>query len=141
MPLPEEAAPVPFMIMLLKRLWSNQLLRFLIVGFGNTVFGYSLYLAGLAIGVPYQLDLIVATILNVIFNFFTTGRIVFRNRSNSKIVGFFAVYGFTLLINLVLLTWLVNAGVSKIFGQAALLPLVVVVSFLLNKYLVFRNGP
>jgi putative flippase GtrA len=121
------------------RFWSNQVLRFLVGGFGNTVFGYALYIAGLALNVPYQLDLVCAAVINVIFNFFTTGYIVFGNRSSAKIIGFVAVYSVTLLINLVGLTWLVTSGISKAFGQAVLLPLIVGLSFLANKFLVFRN--
>jgi putative flippase GtrA len=119
------------------RLWSRQFLRFLVVGVGNTVFGYVVYLIGLGIGVPYQVALIAATVLGAIFNFFTTGRIVFESRALNKIFGFLAVYGITLAVNLVLLIGLVHAGMAKAYAQAALLPVIVTLSFLLNKHLVF----
>lgn len=119
------------------RLWSRRFLLFLIVGAGNTIVGYLLYLIGLAIGLPYQAALTGATILGAIFNFFTTGRIVFESRALHNIFGFLAVYGMTFAVNLVLLTFLVEAGIGKALAQAALLPLIVTLSFLLNKYLVF----
>jgi len=122
-------------------LWSNQLIRFMIVGIGNTVFGYSLYVLGLMFGIPYQLALIVATILGAVFNFLTTGRIVFESRSKAKFFAFLAVYAITLVVNVALLTGLVHAGMTKAYAQAVLLPLVVSLSFLLNKHLVFGEVP
>lgn len=123
------------------RLWSNQFLRFLVVGVLNTIVGYLLYIIGLWIGLSYQIALICSTILGVTFNFFTTGRIVFQNTTLGKMIGFFAVYGIMLVVNLILLTLLVRSGMSKALGQAVLLPLVVTISFLLNKYLVFGRRP
>lgn len=120
-----------------QQLWSSHFLRFLVVGMGNTIFGYLLYLIGLALDVPYQFALVGATILGTVFNFFTTGRIVFESRALSKILGFFLVYGVTLAVNLALLTWLVQAGVPKALAQGVLLPLIVLLSFFLNKHLVF----
>lgn len=122
-------------------LWSHQLLRFFIVGMVNTLVGYALYLTGLWVGIPYQAALTGATVLGAIFNFFTTGRLVFASRALNKIFGFLTVYGITLVVNLALLTWLVEVGVTKAYAQAVLLPLVVFLSFLLNKYLVFGRLP
>lgn len=124
-----------------RTLWSHQILRFLIVGAGNTVVGYFLYLAGLWIGLPYQVALVCATIFGTIFNFFSTGHIVFANRASSKFVKFAIVYGVTLIVNLTFLTLLVRSGVSKPLAQAILLPLVVILSFFLNKQFVFGNLP
>jgi len=125
------------MIVLLRALWKYKFLRFLTVGGINTVFGYSVYLLFLRIGIPYQAAAVAATVIGVVFNFFTTGHVVFENSDLKKIVGFFAVYGITLVVNLVLLTWLVEAGFSKVYGPIVLLPPLVILSFLLNKYLVF----
>ncbi|MHB8885626.1 MAG: GtrA family protein [Methylovirgula sp.] len=120
-----------------KHIWSYQFLRFLIVGAANTLVGYVLYLIGLWIGIPYQAALSCATVLGAIFNFFTTGRLVFESRALNRIFGFLAVYGITFAVNLALLTWLVQAGMAKAYAQAILLPIVVLLSFLLNKHLVF----
>ena len=122
-----------------RRRWlrSHQLLRFLVVGMANTIVGYALYLIGLWIGAPYEEALTGATVLGAIFNFFTTGRFVFESRALNRIFGFLAVYGIMLAINLALLTWLVRTGVEKAYAQAFLLPLVVLLSYFLNKRLVF----
>jgi putative flippase GtrA len=126
---------------MLARAWSSQVLRFLVVGAVNTVVGYGLYLGGLWIGLPYQAALVAATVLGVIFNFFSTGGLVFANRAPGLIVRFAAGYGVTLAVNLVLLTLLVRSGVSKALAQAILLAPMVIASFLVNKYLVFGKTP
>jgi len=118
-------------------LWSQQVIRFLLVGAGNTIFGYSLYLGGLWAGLPYQAALICATALGATFNFFSFGRLVFDNAALKNIAAFYGAYGVTLLVNLLLLTMLVGSGLSRPLAQASLLPLVVALSFFLNKWLVF----
>jgi putative flippase GtrA len=123
----------------LRRLWSSQFFRFLVVGAGNTLFSYGVYTVCVLIGIPYQAAVVVSAVISIIFNFFTTGTIVFSNAAIGKIFGFLAAYGVALAANLVLLTMLVDAGVSKLIGQAMVLPAIVVMSFLLNKFLVFRG--
>lgn len=120
-----------------KRLWSHQFVRFMLVGAGNTVFGYSLYLLGLLIGLPYQVAVAASTVLGALFNFFTTGRIVFANDKWHRIFGFLLVYGIVLAANIGLLAPLVAFGMNKALAQAALMPGIVILSFILNKYLIF----
>ena len=48
------------------------------------------------------------------------------------------VYGLTFLANLWSLKALISAGLSPLLAQAVLLPVIVVVTFILNKFLVFR---
>jgi putative flippase GtrA len=50
--------------------------RFLLVGVLNTIFGYFLYGTLILIGLDYKLAVLLATILGVLFNFQTTGRLV-----------------------------------------------------------------
>jgi putative flippase GtrA len=123
------------------RLWSHQFLRFLVVGAGNTAFGYAAYLLGLLIGLPYTVSAATAAILGALFNFATTGWIVFENDRLYRIFGFLLVYAILILANLEFLVLLVGSGVNKVVAQAALLPCVVILSFVLNKYMVFRKRP
>ena len=119
------------------KLWARPFVRFLVVGAGNTVFGYSLYLVGLLLGGSYTIALAIATILGAVFNFFTTGRVVFRSNALNKIYWFIGVYATIFAVNLALLTWLVGRGVDKAYAQALLLPVVVILSYLLNKHIIF----
>ena len=120
---------------------QRQLLRFLAVGILNTVFGYSAF-AGLFI-LTNQRDgsLIVATILGILFNFFTTGRIVFGNKTWRTLLPFILAYGVALGLNLMALNVLVRLGVGTLIAEAISLPLVVVVSYLINARFVFRARP
>jgi putative flippase GtrA len=123
------------------KLHDRQFVRFLAVGGLNTLFGYGVFsllvLAGLAPGVA----LLVATVLGVLFNYFTTGKIVFSAQGLGRLPWFAAVYGLTFLANLWSLKALISAGLSPLLAQAILLPVMVVVTFILNKFLVFRAAP
>ncbi|MBF0477111.1 MAG: hypothetical protein HQK59_15065 [Deltaproteobacteria bacterium] len=72
------------------------------------------------------------------FNFKTTGNIVFRSNNNKMIIRFCSVYLFCYGLNHFSLTSLVLQGINALVAQASLLPLFVVLSYLLNKGLVFK---
>jgi putative flippase GtrA len=55
---------------------KHKFARFLLVGVLNTIFGYFLYGTLILIGLDYKLAVLLATILGVLFNFQTTGRLV-----------------------------------------------------------------
>jgi putative flippase GtrA len=117
----------------------ERFLRFLVVGAVNTLFGYAMFaLLYLATGM-HNAAVVGATALGIVFNFFTTGRIVFGNRSWRAFLPFVAAYGIALGLNLVALNLLLLAGVPPLVGQAISLPVVVVSAYLLNAHLVFRN--
>ena len=61
----------------IKQIWSIRLVRFLVIGAVNTAFSYVIYALLVLIGLHYSLATLISTILGIIFNFFTTGRIVF----------------------------------------------------------------
>ncbi|MFN6273722.1 MAG: GtrA family protein [Microcystis sp.] len=56
---------------------KHKLVRFLLVGILNTLFGYFLYGSLILIGINYKLAALLATIIGVLFNFQTTRRLVF----------------------------------------------------------------
>jgi putative flippase GtrA len=56
---------------------KHKFARFLLVGALNTLFGYFLYGSLILIGINYKLAALLATIQGVLFNFQTTGRLVF----------------------------------------------------------------
>jgi len=116
----------------------RRFIRFLFVGFGNTLVGYGLFVALFLVTQSHRFSLVVATVLGVLFNFFTTGRIVFGNRRAGPLLAFLAGYAVTLSINFVLLETLVHAGVHALLAQAVTLPVVVVLSYLINSRFVFR---
>ena len=123
---------------LVKYLWSVRFIRFLFVGGINTLFGYLVFSAFILLQVHYAIALLLATILGILFNFFTTGRIVFRNNDPKLIIKFFGVYGITYLIGLLFLKIFDSYHVNLLIAGAILLLPNAMLSYLLNKVLVFR---
>jgi putative flippase GtrA len=123
----------------IKKIWSIQFIRFLFTGGINTIFGYGVYTLLVLAGLDYQIALLISTILGVIFNFFTTGRIVFFNKNLLLIFKFILTYIVVYIVNVILLKIFVGAGLGPIISQAICLPLMVILSYVLNKYLVFKN--
>ena len=56
---------------------KHKFAKFLLVGVLNTLFGYFLYGSLILIGLNYKYAVLLATIIGVLFNFQTTGRLVF----------------------------------------------------------------
>ncbi|MEY3287823.1 MAG: hypothetical protein RLZZ419_65, partial [Pseudomonadota bacterium] len=72
--------------------------RFISVGLLNTAVGYAIYGILILLTIPYLLALLMATIMGVIFNYFSIGRLVFKSRGGLRIFGKFitayaVVYG------------------------------------------------
>lgn len=99
----------------IKLFWKieNKLLRFLFVGALNTAFGYFLFLFFIWIGLHYTLSLLFSQIIGVLFNYKTTGYLVFENKSNKLILQFFLVYGFVYLLNVLELYLLGKSGLYE----------------------------
>lgn len=114
-------------------------IRYLIVGGINTLFGYGLFALFLYMGMHYSLAALTATILGVVFNFKTTGKLVFKSSDNRLIVRFFAVYGMVYVIQVGLLKGFELLGLNLYIAGAILLLPLAVLSFLLNKKLVFNK--
>lgn len=126
--------------MQLATLVNRQFIKFLVVGGFNTVFGYSVFLALHLMGYHYAIAALGSNVLGVLFNFNTTGRIVFKNKNNFLIFGFIGVYVLTYLLNLLLLQFFQMINVDlKIAGALALLPMAVFTYFM-QKTFVFRDN-
>ena len=121
------------------KLHDRRFVRFLVVGALNTLFGYGVFSLLVLTGLGAGLSLFVATVLGVLFNYVTTGRLVFAARGLGRLPWFVAVYGLTFLINLWSLKGLASAGFSPFLAQALLLPFVTILAFVLNKTFVFRT--
>ena len=128
------------MIDLIKTIWSIRFVRFLFVGGLNTLFSYVIYAILILLNVHYTLATLISTILGIIFNFFTTGSIVFRNRKLSLMLRFFLVYGFTYLVNILLLSFFETKQVDMLIAGAIVTLPVALLSYFLNAKLVFRES-
>ncbi|BAF73085.1 GtrA family protein [Sulfurovum sp. NBC37-1] len=118
---------------------KHEFSRFIIVGVFNTVFGYSIYALFIWIGFNYIWASFFATIIGVLFNFQTIGRLVFKRHNNRLIFRFFLVYGIVFLIGISIIWVLKNTGLNDYTaGLIAIFPNAII-SFLLNKFYVYRR--
>jgi len=122
-----------------KKIWSIRFVRFLVVGGINTLFGYLVYSGFILLNIHYALASLISTIIGIIFNFFTTGTIVFRNKNPKLIIRFFSVYGITYLINLGFLKVFSDLKMNMVLAGGILLLPMAVLSYFLNRVLVFRT--
>ena len=124
------------MIAMIKR----QAVKFLLVGIMNTAFGYGLFSLFIYVGLHYSLAVLLSTIFGVLFNFKTIGKLVFGSSDNGLIFRFILVYIITYLLNIYFLWLFKKFGFENMYinGFVLLIPLAAV-SFLLNKFFVFRR--
>jgi putative flippase GtrA len=116
------------------------IIRFLAVGVLNTAFGYGFYALLLALGLHYAAAAFFATVVGVIFNFQSSKMLVFRTRAHNRFAQFILSYCLIYLINVIVLTLLVQTGLSAyVAGLATLLP-GAAMSYLLQKHWVFKHG-
>jgi len=118
-----------------------RLVRFLLVGVLNTLFGYLLFALLLFVGIHYAIALLLSTVAGVFFNFRTIGRLVFGSRDDSRIVRFFGAYAVTYVLGAGGLRIAKAAGIDLYLAGATLTLGLAFVSFLLNRRYVFTDPP
>lgn len=116
---------------------TGRFMRFLLVGGLNTAFGYGVFVACLWLGMHYAIAGAIATVLGVLFNFKSTGKLVFRSTSNSKLPRFVAVYAIIYLINMLALGVMLRFGIPEWLGGLILLLPSAILSYVLNRQFVF----
>ena len=123
--------------------WRNQrIVKFVGVGVLNTLFGYGIYAGLVFIGLPYLIALFVATIMGVVFNYFSFGRMVFKAQGGRLVFGKFIVaYALVYVINAVLLSILTEGDfLNAYLAQGVCILPSVVMSWLLMNHWVYRNS-
>ena len=124
-------------IRIVNHLWANRLIRFLFVGGINTLFGYIVFASLILLQIHYSIASLLSTILGILFNFFTTGRIVFNNDNPKLLFRFFGVYGITYLFNLLFLRIFDTCKVNLLIAGILLILPSSFLSYTLNKSFVF----
>jgi len=128
------------LIAFIQKLWDTRFIRFLFVGALNTLFGYALYAFLVFIGIRYDWARVIAIIIGIIFNFFTTGRIVFKNKDNWLIVRFVLVYAVTMSLDVFVLKRLVeHLQVNEYLAGALTTIPIALLSYLLNSIFTFKT--
>ena len=118
---------------------KNQLIKFILIGALNTIFGYSLYALFIYIGINYFFAIFFSTILGVLFNFRTIGKFVFENDDYRLITKFVLAYSVTFIINVSIVTFMRGKGYDDYSSGFFAIIISSVLSFALTKYLVFKK--
>ena len=117
---------------------DEKFFKFLFVGVLNTLFAYSVYAILITLGLKPNIALFFQYILGVLWNFKTTGIIVFNNHNNRLIFKFITSYVFTFAVNSIALNITIKY-LNSYIAQAILILPVALLSFLILKFWVFKK--
>lgn len=114
----------------------EQFIRFIYVGGINTAFGYSVYVFSIFVGFSYYVATFFSTCLGIIFNFTTTGTIVFKNKKRdlNLFLKFILTNIFLYLLRIECIR-IINLFASNMYlsGFAAIIPISILTFFLNRK--------
>lgn len=119
---------------------DKRFIRFLFVGGINTLFGYSVFALFIFLKFHYSLAVLFGTILGILFNFKTTGKMVFNNADNSLLFRFVGIYTVTYLINVACLKVFDVFKINMFLAGAFLILPMALFSFMLQRKFVFTQG-
>lgn len=125
-----------------KCIWTKEgkrLVLFFLIGGVNTLCGYGLYAFLLFIHLHYALASFLGTVGGVLFNFKTTGTIVFKNHDNKLLFRFVAVYCVTYAVNVGCLRIFALYNANMYIAGLVLVVPVALLSYTLLKKFVFRG--
>ena len=114
-------------------------IKFMIVSGVNTAVGYALFAAFILMGASSGQAVLASTAFGTLFNFASTGRIVFGSSSGALLPRFMVVYAGQCVVNIALLHNLEAAGVHPLFAQALLIPFVAALTFFALRHFVFKS--
>lgn len=117
---------------------DEKFFKFIFVGILNATFSYLIYALLIAVGLVANLALFFQYIIGVLWNFKTTGTIVFQNKNNKLIFKFIASYVLTFAVNSVLLALLTKI-LNAYLAQAILIMPVALLTFIILKKWVFKQ--
>ena len=112
--------------------------RFLLVGVVNTLFGYGVFFAALTLTGHAILSALISTVAGVLFNFRSIGAFVFHSADKPLLTRFIAIYALLFVLNAAALAAMEALRVPPAAAQACLLPFLAILSYVLNRDLVFR---
>lgn len=122
-----------------KNVLTGKFAKFLLVGGLNTMLNYGIYALLIYLGLSYSLATTVAFVAGLVINFKTQGRFVFNYSSNRPFFVYVASWLGIYAVNLWLLSLLIAQGVDSYLAGALMIPPIAVLSFVVLKFVVFRE--
>lgn len=124
---------------LIQQAWNYRWIRFLAIGVVNTGFSYAVYAGLVYAGINYALSNLASLILGILFSFRTQSKFVFSLGGPAVFLRYLVVWAIIYCINVAIIGLLLKLGMSSYSaGALAILP-VAVMSYFLQKLLVFSN--
>ena len=115
----------------------NRFVRFLFVGGLNTLFGFAIYSLLALSELSTWLVLIASNLAGIAFNFITTGGLVFRDASPSRIPRFIISYGIIFVIYLLLIQWLSPVCGGRIWAMTIIVLPMAILTYFIQSWFVF----
>ena len=115
-----------------------RMVRFLLVGGLSTAFSYGVYALLLFLGVNYAISNFGALLAGMAFGFKTQGTLVFDNPDNRLIWRFAAFWLLIYAANVMFIGRLIALGLSSYAAGAITMPLIAVLSYFVQRFVVFR---
>ncbi|MHB8947766.1 MAG: GtrA family protein [Rhodoferax sp.] len=128
-----------FLRLLVTKVKKTRAIRFVLVGVLNTTFGYLMYAVLLFVGLDYQLANLLALSMGVFFSFKTQGHLVFKNPNGRLLGRFVMMWALIYVCVITAIGQIMALGFNAYAAGAMVLPLSVVLSYLMQKYFVFRR--
>lgn len=112
-------------------------LKFLAVGALNTVFGYAVFAICIWLGLHFTIAAAISTVLGTLFNFKTTGRLVFGSRQSSRLGRFIGVYLVIYCTNIAGVWSLMTIGATAYWAGMLMIAPLALLSYTFNSRFVF----
>lgn len=125
----------------IRRVFGDRFIRFLIFGGINTALCYGLYALLLFFGLKFQVANLFALIGGLVLSFKLQSTFVFGIKDNRLVVRFVVAWLIIYMANVLLIGWLVGLGLSAYMAGALGIGPIAIISFLIQKYLVFKASP
>jgi len=119
--------------------FDKRAVRFLLVGVLNSIFGLGVFSGVVWIGQGTVTALLAGNAAGLVFNFLTTGGLVFRTLALHRLSKFAACYASMLLINYGLLEVLTPLVNNKIVAQAILTFPMAALSYAIMTLWIYKN--
>lgn len=129
--------------MIIEKKHFEQILKYLIIGTLNTLFGYILFALLLKVKIFYLLSLLISHIIGTINSYVFNKKFTFKSKDkiNGEIQKFFLVYTLMFIANFLLLYLAVDIfKIKPLIAQIPILFLTVVISFIGQRFFTFRKS-
>jgi putative flippase GtrA len=119
---------------------NHQFARYLVVGLSNTTLSYLVYALLLWLGLAFQWANLGALAAGILVGFSGHSRFVFDNQDWRKLGPYTLLWTGMYLSNILLIGLFKQAGLNDYIAGFIAMPPIILLSFLVKKFIIFRKG-